>query len=585
MDSSATMNASNKELHMASNSDSGDTIIPLENPNNVPTIVVHSPTSDTDLSVTPAFPNFSTNEEVVNQPVVTDPIEPSNTNLEEDEEEENKSALVPMTTPNLPQQNTQLLDELKYLLKPTNSLATSNSVIQESQEADAAIKRRTLQFDENLMTNANNSLIDDLTPNEIKSLNAAERRSIASRSHRSSSNADSIGNGSRNPSMQPSIHPRTQSQSSSSGAPITQPEQRTLLSQLSGLTWAFIAAYSFTIILFLTRMCGIDLIFGFFLQMIIQTIAFGVYAFYKGYNLLGPSDHRTAMICRAVLIGIGSLTSFLAYYFITIVDLSAIRQSQVIVTVILSIVVLHERATIVRIVACGITFIAIMIFYAEEAFSSYNTFWNPNVITWNHLLGISLALCTAITHSMASTMNKRYFSIEQLHNTVLCFWSAISAFIISSIALFIKHFFSSGAHSHSVYRQRLFFADTHLFPHDWRLFVSFLLALASIFVFIANQKAIKRGPPSIVTLVYSTDIVLALILHNIFSRIKSSKAGLLGCVLILISVLVVCLEVFIAEKNRKKMAIKIVEAANASTQKFDLPKPSILKKPKKQFSI
>src|SRR5205085_11841521 len=96
----------------------------------------------------------------------------------------------------------------------------------------------------------------------------------------------------------------------------------------------------------------IDLIFGFFLQMIVQTIAFGVYAFYKGYNILGPNGYRIAMIFRALLLSIGVLTSFLAYYYITLPDLSAIRQTQVVLTIILSIFFLHERITISRIIAC-----------------------------------------------------------------------------------------------------------------------------------------------------------------------------------------------------------------------------------------
>jgi len=257
--------------------------------------------------------------------------------------------------------------------------------------------------------------------------------------------------------------------------------------------------------------------------MIVQTIAFAIYAFYKGYNLLGPDEYRIAMIGRGLLIGIGVLTSFLAYYYITLPDLSAIRQTQVILTIILSIFFLRERLTITRIVACILTLIAIIVLIRPTKLraSPSTTFnltnpktpWLPYSSPWNHIIGIGFALCTAITYSIASTMNKIYFSAQHLHNTVLCFWSALSALIISSILLSLTHFVIKDARS---------------FPHDWRLFVGIGLALASIFVFIANQKAIKRERSSVVTLIYSTDIILALILQNLFTHIKSDIVIILG---------------------------------------------------------
>jgi drug/metabolite transporter (DMT)-like permease len=333
---------------------------------------------------------------------------------------------------------------------------------------------------------------------------------------------------SRAPTVQPSARSSLHSQSAT--IVIAPPRQRSIFDHLSGLFWAFLAAYAFSIILFLTKTFGIDLVFGFFLQMLVQTIAFSVYAFYKGYNLLGPSEHRIAMLCRGLLIGIGALTSFLAYYYITLPDLSAIRQSQVVLTIILSIFFLHERVTISRIIACIVTVIAIIILIRPTTIgassssstvsnlTNYKTSWTPYSSPWADLIGISFALCTAITYSIASIMNKIYFSTEQLHNSVLCFWSALSALIISSILLYVTHFVVK---------------DASTFPHDWRLFFGIALALASIFVFIANQKAIKRKRSSIVTLIYSTDIILALILQNLFTHIKSDLVVILGRIFII----------------------------------------------------
>ena len=300
-------------------------------------------------------------------------------------------------------------------------------------------------------------------------------------------------------------------------------EHPTLLSRLFSLFWAFMAAYAFTLIIFLMRTFGIDLTFGFCVQMLVQTIAFAVYAFYKGYNLLGPSEHRLAMMGRGVLIGLGTLSSFLAYYYIALPDLSAVRQTQVIFTVALSIVFLRERMTIARVVAGLLTILALVFllrpsllgssFYVAANSTASGTAWIPYSSSGNRFLGIGLALCTALMFSVASILRRRYSSNEPLHNSVLCFWAALSALLVSTLLLCVT---------------QLVVKDARFFPNDWRLFVTMGLALASMFVFIANQKAIKRQRSSIVTLIYATDILLALILQNVFTHVHSATIIIIG---------------------------------------------------------
>lgn len=326
--------------------------------------------------------------------------------------------------------------------------------------------------------------------------------------------------------MQPAIDTR-HSPSVSPSPPeivIAHPEQAPFLERLPGFIWSFLAAYAFSIILFLTKYCGIDLIFGFFIQMTVQVIAFAIYAIYKGYNLLGPSEHRIAMIARAFLIGMGTLTAFLAYYYTTLPELSSVRQTQVILTVILSVFLLHERVTIARIISCILTIGAIVLLIRPTAISTVSSStisnltnekssWVPYSTHSSHVIGIGFALCTALAYSIASIMNKMYFNGQHLHNTVLCFWSALSALIASIILVIITHFLMTNSQS---------------FPHDWRLFVGIGLGFASIFVFIANQKAIKRERSSIVTLIYATDIVFALIVQNLIISMKSDLIIILG---------------------------------------------------------
>jgi hypothetical protein len=96
------------------------TVAPSKPSDCVPTIVIDSLSNDHDLTVTPAFPNFPTDEEVVMEPATVVLVESVN-NVSEPESNSKASP-----------QASQLLDELKYLLKPTNSLARTEDSVQAS---------------------------------------------------------------------------------------------------------------------------------------------------------------------------------------------------------------------------------------------------------------------------------------------------------------------------------------------------------------------------------------------------------------------------------------------------------------------
>jgi len=132
-----------KEFHVTSaNKSSLDpdadvhvTVIPSNNSDNVPTITIDSPTiiidslrNNKDLTVTPAFPNFPTDEEIVRDPETVVLVEPTN----DITEQENTSKSSSTTSFRPSQQTSQILDELKYLLKPTNSIARPEVCLQAS---------------------------------------------------------------------------------------------------------------------------------------------------------------------------------------------------------------------------------------------------------------------------------------------------------------------------------------------------------------------------------------------------------------------------------------------------------------------
>lgn len=420
-------------------------------------------------------------------------------------------------------------------------------------------------MDEDAANEFGRSLIEGLSAQEAKSLLAAERRSIASRG-RPSSIALSANNRSRAKSMQPMMRTSIYSQANSPTGANANP---TFVDYLPGIFWAFVAAYAFTLIIFLTKAFGIDLIFGYFLQMLVQTLAFVIYAFYKSYSLLGSPEYRLKMILWALLMSLGTLALFLAYYYITLPELSALRQTQVVFSILLSIFFFHERITVIRVLGCILTIIAIVVLFRPITYGAGvipmlnvthdATTWLPYSSSWNHLIGLVLAIVTALMFAIASMFNRKLSMIDEpLPNTTRCFWSAVFGLILSIGFLFVTHFAMKNRRS---------------FPQDWRFFVAVALAVASIFVFVANQKAIKRLPASAVTIIYSTDILFALILQNIFTYLRTDFVIFFGCLGILIAIFIIAAEFYLDERRKKAVAKRVAKVVEAS-QSLDAKQPS-----------
>lgn len=108
--------------------DVGTTLVTSKSSDNIATILIDSLPHDHDLTVTPAFPNFPTDEEIVMKPDTVILLEPNN-DISEQQTDSNAS---PTTSARPSPQASQLLDELKYLLKPTNSLARPDDSLQAS---------------------------------------------------------------------------------------------------------------------------------------------------------------------------------------------------------------------------------------------------------------------------------------------------------------------------------------------------------------------------------------------------------------------------------------------------------------------
>ncbi|CAF1001705.1 unnamed protein product [Didymodactylos carnosus] len=541
-------------------------------------MIVLQPPADTqnlndanDLSDTPAFPRFPIDGEFItdSQSIYSlnkdDDINSSTTTLEINNDD--------ATTVSISNgiNDSGLLDQVRSLLRPTSSLAYSTAPTDSakkgeiiiSQEADTVQRSRAATIIELPQYQRQRSIIDELTPEEQKSLANGLRRSMAMSGSRRSTMVDSRRAATiAIPETEKPMNNIDTINHQSPPSFTAQTQNEGFLSHLSGILWAFLTTFSLCIIIFITKAIGLDLLFGLLLQMLAQTVAFFVYAIYKNYNILGPQGYRLRIILRGLMMAIGTSTIYLAYYYISLPGLSVIRQSQIVWTIILALIFLKERITIPRIVAFILTMIAVILIGRQTLLfrenllpSEFNSTLNTPfssfqfVKTSSYLFGSILVLIATIAFSISIILNKILLNAG-LHTSILCFWSSAFSLVISIILVIYTHFIIG---SKSV-------------PHDWRLFTGFGLALASIFVFIGNQKALKREKVTIVTLTYSIDIVLALFLQNIFRNSKSDWIAYLGCAFILMSIITICIDVLIEEKRKQKVTQKVAAVAAVSAK-------------------
>jgi drug/metabolite transporter (DMT)-like permease len=84
----------------------------------------------------------------------------------------------------------------------------------------------------------------------------------------------------------------------------------------------------------------------------------------------------------------------------------------------------------------------------------------------------------------------------------------------------------------------------------WQYFVAASVSLFQVFSTTITQKAIKLEHPSIIAVVQSSDIIFAILLQNLFTRVKSNSFVLIGSFLVTTSIFLVGINKFRQDKNK-----------------------------------
>jgi drug/metabolite transporter (DMT)-like permease len=84
----------------------------------------------------------------------------------------------------------------------------------------------------------------------------------------------------------------------------------------------------------------------------------------------------------------------------------------------------------------------------------------------------------------------------------------------------------------------------------WQYFVAASVSLFQVFSTTITQKAIKLEHPSIIAVVQSSDIIFAILLQNLFTRVKSNSFVLIGSFLVTTSIFLVGINKFRQDQNK-----------------------------------
>lgn len=91
---------------------------------------------------------------------------------------------------------------------------------------------------------------------------------------------------------------------------------------------------------------------------------------------------------------------------------------------------------------------------------------------------------------------------------------------------------------------------------QWKYWLATLISLLQTLGVICGNRAVKREPASVVTIVSASDIIYAILLQNLFTKDKSNLWVLLGSTLVISSVLLIGVHKFMQERKTKKKNIE-----------------------------
>ncbi|CAF4045087.1 unnamed protein product [Adineta steineri] len=331
---------------------------------------------------------------------------------------------------------------------------------------------------------------------------------------------------------------------------------------LSGILYGLLGSFLYVTATFIVKELEFDLLDVLVVRVIVQLFLFLAFVMYRRYAVLvGSSKEKWLQFILCILTGIAFLGFFIGFRYLPLPDLTTLSFSRLIWTVLFGLLIYKEKPTIMILLSVCFTFIGV-IFVAQPTFifpqknemkialnittATLNETNVDNMHSYsNRVIGISLALMSGLIFAFNILIFKQLITLK-IKPSVLILQHSLVVLLCLILNHFYKYFFLNDI---------TFFTLTIF---QWKYWLAGLISMGQTLAVIAGNCAIKREPPSIVTIVSSVDIIYAITLQNLFTQKKSNLWVLLGSTLVVSSVVLIGLDKFMQERKIKKKKLKMV---------------------------
>lgn len=317
-------------------------------------------------------------------------------------------------------------------------------------------------------------------------------------------------------------------------------------SQLAGILYGLTGCCLFVTATFMIKQLEVDLLDALLIRFMVQIPLFAVFVIRRHYSFwIGSSKEKWLQIVLCVLSGAVFLGYFIGFRYLPLPDLTVLSFTRLLWTVVFGLLIYKEKPTAMILLAVcltlfGVVFVTQPTFLFETA-ATEETSASAIVHskTNTRLIGIALGLITGLLSAFTLLIFKQLITLK-LKPSVLILQHSLVFFLCLILNQVYKCFLLN---------------DTTLFNaviFQWKYWLATIISLMQTLAVICGNRAVKREPPSIVTIISASEIIYAIILQNLFTKTRSNLWALLGSALVISSVLLIGIHKMWQEKKAAK---------------------------------
>lgn len=297
--------------------------------------------------------------------------------------------------------------------------------------------------------------------------------------------------------------------------------------RFSGIFYALLGSFLATVSNFTLKQLNVNILDVLLVRCTVHSIISLCFILYKGYHFI-PDNHRVLILIRSLCAASGTIAFFYCLTLLPLPDLTTLRYTQVVWTAVIAMIIFRERIAFPTIFACLLTLIGV-ICVAQPTFlfprsKPVNGTFSKTEKAFNdqQFLGMIIAIGCAIAVSLSIVLNK-VLTQKKVLQSLIMFYFLITSFLL---LLFIRMY----AWIFSEWKSQFLTKD---------FLLASIIIISQLIPMICSQKAIKREHPSIISVAQSSDIIIALILQNVFTSSKTNPLALIGSMLVITSIFIV----------------------------------------------